>query len=102
MGEAFEALIGAIYLDSQSDLHAVQKVIRNIGFSEARTDVGTSVTEQSKSQEGPSSHSTLVTVHSDPVDKHSSTPARQMQIEPYLHPTAIPAHNTNAIDDYES
>lgn len=101
LGEVFEALIGAIYLDSQSNLHAVQKVLRNIGFSEVRTDVETSATERSVPQEA-SSQSTSVTTHSDPVDGNLSVPGRQIQIKPHLDPTPIPADNTNGIGDETS
>lgn len=105
MGEVFEALIAAIYLDSKSDLHVVQKVLRNIGFGEMTSATKPAAIGQSKSQERLSSRSALVTDDSNPVKESSRpqpTPARQMQTEPHLHPTPILADITNAVADHES
>lgn len=105
MGEVFEALLGAIYLDSESDVRTIQNVLRNIGFGEATPDKKISAIEQSKPQERLPSRSTSVMGDSDLVEKSSTpqpAPAKQMQTEPHLQSTAITDDITNAIDDYDT
>jgi hypothetical protein len=103
MGEAFEALIGAIYLDSQSDLGMVQKVLRNIEFSGVTTGTETPTTAQLKSQEGPSSHPESVTavgVQVDEVSGPGPISASQMRTESHLHPAGNTIDVKNTIGGY--